>query len=126
MDSSSSSSVDSLRLQAEKSRARLKETIGQFNEALSETGDDIKTTFSPEHLKGEARAYAKKKQASLVRSMREKVANRPLEALAIGAVVTYPLLGLLRKVHPPRLDRRRPYPGPAGKWYEHITVDQPN
>ncbi|WP_119271479.1 hypothetical protein [Taklimakanibacter deserti] len=101
MDSSSSSSVGSLRLKAENSRARLKETIGQFNEALSETSDDIKTTFSPEHLKDEARAYAKKKQANLVRSVRESVTNRPLEALAIGAVVTYPLLGLLRKVPVP-------------------------
>lgn len=101
MDSSSSSSVESLRRKAESSRAQLKETIGQFNQALSETSDDIKTTFSPEHLKEEARSYARRKQASLVHSVRESVTNHPLEAVAIGAVAAYPLFGLLRKVPVP-------------------------
>lgn len=95
---SPSSSVDSLRLQAEQSRAQLKETASQLNRAIAETGEDIKSTLSPAHLKDEVRAYARKKQASIVHAVRQKVTNHPLEALAIGALAAYPLLGVIKKV----------------------------
>jgi len=95
---SPSSSVDSLRLQAEQSRAQLTETANQLNRAIAETGEDIKSTLSPAHLKDEARAYARNKQASIVHAVREKVTNHPLEALAIGALAAYPLIGVIKKV----------------------------
>lgn len=98
MTHSSSSSIETLRHQSEQSRARLKSTISRFNQAVSETSDEIKTTLSPDHLKQEARAYVRDKRASVVQNLKENVTNHPLEALAIGAVTAYPLLGMLKRV----------------------------
>jgi hypothetical protein len=96
-----SASIELLRHRSERSRAQLKQTIGEFSQSLSDTTDELKTTLSPQHLKQEARAYANKKQASLVQAVREKVTNHPLEALAIGAVAAYPLLGVFRRIPMP-------------------------
>jgi hypothetical protein len=98
MQSQPSPSVESLRHRSEQSRARLKETISQFNQAVSETSDELKTTLSPDHLKQEVRAYAKQKQTSVARALRTNMTNHPLEALALGAVVAYPLLGVVKRI----------------------------
>jgi ElaB/YqjD/DUF883 family membrane-anchored ribosome-binding protein len=93
-----SPSVDSLRHRSEQSRAELKKTIGQLGEALSDTTDELKTTFSADHLKDEVRAYARRKQTNVVDALKRNVSDHPLQALAIGAAVAYPLLGIFRKV----------------------------
>src|SRR4029079_13463744 len=54
-------SIEFLRQKSEQRRAELKETISQLSQTLSDTSDEIKTTFSPRHLTQEARAYAKER-----------------------------------------------------------------
>jgi hypothetical protein len=44
------------------------------------------------------RGYAKEKQTSVVRALRTNITNHPLEALALGAVVAYPLLGVVKRI----------------------------
>jgi hypothetical protein len=101
MATHSSPSVESLRHRSERSRAELKNTIGELSQALSDTTDELKATLSPHNLKKEARAYAREKQANVVHALRANVTSHPLEAMAIGALATYPLLGLLRKIPVP-------------------------
>jgi hypothetical protein len=101
MEPHPSPSIESLRNRSEQSRAQLKETISQFSQTLSDTTDELKTNLSPHHLKEEVRAYANEKKANAVQALRDNVANHPLEVLAIGAVLTYPLLGIFRKVPVP-------------------------
>jgi hypothetical protein len=101
METPSSPSVASLRHRSERSRAELKNTIGDLSQALTDTTDELKTTLSSHNLKQEVRAYAREKQAKVIQAMQRNVTNHPLEALAIGALATYPFLGLLRKVPVP-------------------------
>src|SRR4051812_39493285 len=97
MDPYPSPSIQSLRHRSEQSRARLKETISQFSQALSDTTNELKATLSPYNLKEEVRTYAKKKRVDAVQALKENVTNHPLEALVIGGAVTYPLLSVFRK-----------------------------
>ena len=92
-----SHSIEFLRQKSEERRAELKETISQLSQTLSDTTDEIKTTFSPRHLKREARAYAKERRARFVETLKEN----PLQAMALGAAAAYPLLGLTRRVPVP-------------------------
>jgi hypothetical protein len=94
-------SIESLRQKSEQRRAELKETISQLSQTLSDTTDEIKTTLSPRHLTEEARSYAKERGEQVVDTIRENVVKHPLQAMAIGAVAAYPLLGLARKVPVP-------------------------
>lgn len=96
-----SNSIDALRAISELRRAELKETISELTQTLSDTTDEIKTTLSPRYLKDEASAYAREKGTKAVEAVRENIASHPLQALAIGALAGYPLLGLVRKVPVP-------------------------
>jgi len=93
-----SNSTAALRAKSELCRAELKDTVSEFTQTLSDTTDEIQTTLSPHHLKNEASAYAREKWAKGVERTKESIATHPLQALAIGALVGYPLLGLARKV----------------------------
>jgi ElaB/YqjD/DUF883 family membrane-anchored ribosome-binding protein len=92
-----SHSIESLIQKSEECRAELKETISQLSQTLSDTTEEIKTTFSPRHLKQEGLAYAKERRARVVETIKEN----PLQAIAIGAAAAYPLLGLVRRVPVP-------------------------
>ena len=96
-----SHSIEFLRQKSEERRAELKETISQLSQTLSDTTDEIKTTFSPRHLKQEARAYANERRARVVETLKENALNHPLQAMALGAAAAYPLLGLVRRVPVP-------------------------
>lgn len=96
-----SNSINALRAMSELRRAELKQTISELTQTLSDTTDEIKTTFSPRHLKNEARIYAREKRVRAVEAVRKNIADHPLQALAIGALAGYPLLGLVRKVPVP-------------------------
>ncbi|QIG50395.1 hypothetical protein G5V57_23280 [Nordella sp. HKS 07] len=93
-----SNSIHDLRAMSELRRAELKETLSELTQTLSDTTDEIKTTLSPRHLKDEATAYARRKSSKAVEAVKENIATHPLQALAIGAIASYPFLGLVRKV----------------------------
>jgi hypothetical protein len=96
-----SHTVEDLRRESERSRAELRRTIDELGKTLSETTEEIKTKVSPDYLRREARSYAREKSASIVRDLKESAQSNPLQALAIGAGLAYPLLGLVKNIPVP-------------------------
>ena len=61
-----------------------------------------KGNILPTALEGRRRrAYASQKTGDVVNAVKERVAENPLQSLAVGAAVAYPLLGIIKKVPVP-------------------------
>jgi hypothetical protein len=98
MHNNNEPSVEELRLKSERSRAELTNTVDQLGQQLSDTTDDIKARLSPTHLKQQAKTYFQEKRVELVGSLEKSARENPLQAVAIGAAVAYPLLAVARQI----------------------------
>ena len=92
-------SVDQLQRESEKTRAELSSTVQELGEQVSETISDIKTRVTPSHIKTEVKDYVRDGFELLKQQAREN----PLQAIAIGAGIAYPALGLIRRIPAPLL-----------------------
>jgi ElaB/YqjD/DUF883 family membrane-anchored ribosome-binding protein len=116
MDQDHEPSVEELRQESERSRAALTNTVDKIGQKLSETTEELKERLSPAHLKREAKTYMNDKRVELVGSLEKSARDNPLQALAIGAAIAYPLLGIARHIPIPMmligagiwLSRKRP------------------
>jgi ElaB/YqjD/DUF883 family membrane-anchored ribosome-binding protein len=96
-------SIEALRLKSEQSRAALSNTVDQLGQKLSDTTEDLKARLTPAHLKREAKTYIQDKSVELVGSLEKSVRDNPLQALAIGAAIAYPLLGVAKRIPLPMM-----------------------
>jgi len=103
MDHRSDPSVDELRRQTENTRASLTATVDKLRETVEDTASEWKAKVSPDHIKQEVKDYVREGGERLTDSLKRKVRENPLQALAIGAGVAYPLIGLLRTIPIPVL-----------------------
>jgi gas vesicle protein len=103
MPSASEPSVEELREQSERNREALATTVGELRERVGDTADELKTLVSPSHMKQEFKDYMRGERESLVKSIRRKAAENPLQLAAMGAAVAYPAWGLLRAIPTPLL-----------------------
>lgn len=94
-------SVDDLRRESERSRAALTNTVVQLREMVSDTADDLKTRLSPAHIKEEVKDYVREGSDQFFHSIARKARENPLQAVAIGAGLAYPLRGLLKSIPVP-------------------------
>lgn len=94
-------SVDDLRRESERSRAALTNTVVQLREKVSDTADDLKTRLSPAHIKEEVKDYVREGSDQFFHSIERKARENPLQAVAIGAGLAYPLWGLLKSIPVP-------------------------
>src|SRR5690349_1006256 len=115
-------SVAELRRQSEQTRSDLSRTVGELREKVSDTASELKTRVSPEYIKQEIKSYVREGQENLVQSVERKVRQNPLQAVAVGAAVAYPLFGILKAIPAPILLMG------AGLWFAgkggKRTVDQ--
>ena len=95
------STVDELRRQSERSRAALRSTVLQLSEKVSDTADDLKERLSPAHIKEEVKDYVREGGEQFFHSIERKVRENPLQAIAIGAGIAYPLWGIIKSVPVP-------------------------
>ncbi len=103
MRSTNEPSVSELRRESERTRAELTRTVGDLREKVGDTASEIKARVSPENIKQEIRGYVRESRESIMDSLQDKVRENPLQAVAVGAAVAYPLLGLLRAIPAPLL-----------------------
>jgi hypothetical protein len=89
-------SVEELRRESERSRATLSTTVVELREKVSGTADDLKTRLSPAHIKEEVKDYVRKGGEEFFHSIGRKARENPLQAVAIGAGLAYPLWGLMK------------------------------
>jgi ElaB/YqjD/DUF883 family membrane-anchored ribosome-binding protein len=93
--------VEELRTESERSRAALTNTVVELRERVSVTADDLKTRLSPAHLKEEVKDYVRGGSEQFFHSIERKARENPLQAVAIGAGLAYPLWGIMRSIPVP-------------------------
>jgi hypothetical protein len=94
-------SVEERRRESERSRAALTSTVVELREKVTDTADDLKTRLSPAHIKEEVKEYVREGSGQFFHSIERKARENPLQAVAIGAGLAYPLWGLVKSIPVP-------------------------
>jgi ElaB/YqjD/DUF883 family membrane-anchored ribosome-binding protein len=94
-------SVEELRLESERSRAVLTSTVVNLRDKVSDTADDLKQRLSPTNIKEEVKDYVRQGSEQFFQSIERKARENPLQAVAIGAGLAYPLWGIFKTIPVP-------------------------
>lgn len=94
-------SVEELRRQSERTRANLVNTADELRAKVTETAEDLKHRASPAHIKAEIKDYVRDSGEQLYYSLERKARANPLQAVAIGAGLAYPVWSIIRKIPAP-------------------------
>jgi ElaB/YqjD/DUF883 family membrane-anchored ribosome-binding protein len=103
MVSESSAAVDRLSREAEITRSGLVNSVVELNKTVGDTIDDLKERLAPSHIKQEVKGYVREESSQLLSSIQRKARDNPLQAVALGAAVMYPLWGILKSIPIPIL-----------------------
>jgi ElaB/YqjD/DUF883 family membrane-anchored ribosome-binding protein len=94
-------SVEELRRESERSRAVLTSTVVSLRDKVSDTADDLKERLSPTNIKEEVKDYVRQGSEQFFHSIERKARENPLQAIAIGAGLAYPLWGIFKTIPMP-------------------------
>lgn len=94
-------SVDELRRQAERTRAGLTGTVEELRTRVTDTAAEIRERVSPAAIKAEVKEYVRVSGEQFFHKLERKARDNPLQAVAIGAGLAYPLLNILRSMPAP-------------------------
>jgi ElaB/YqjD/DUF883 family membrane-anchored ribosome-binding protein len=98
MADTSERSVDDIKRETEATRARLTTTVDELRSTVSETVADIKQHLSPTAVKAEVNNYVRTRGETMLHDLTEAARRNPMQAVAIGVGVAYPLLKIARAV----------------------------
>ena len=96
-------SLQQIKRETEQTRASLTDTVDQLKTTVSETASDIRHRISPDAIKAEVSDYIKSRGEQLWTDLTVAARNNPMQAVAVGASVAYPLLRLARAIPLPVL-----------------------
>lgn len=96
-------SLQQIKRETEQTRAGLTDTVEQLRTSVADTASDIRQRISPDHIKAEVSDYIRSRGEQLVDDMTAAAHRNPLQALAIGVSVGYPLLRMARAIPLPVL-----------------------
>jgi ElaB/YqjD/DUF883 family membrane-anchored ribosome-binding protein len=96
-------SVDELRRDAEVTRAHLTGTVEELRSQLSDTADHVREAVAPATIKRQVTEYVRESGDNLLHSLQRRVRENPLQAVAVGAGLAYPLFNLMRAIPAPLL-----------------------
>ena len=96
-------SLQQIKRETEQTRANLTDTVAQLRTTLTETASDIRERIRPEAIKAEVSGYIKTRGEQLLNDVTDAARKNPMQAVAVGAAVTYPLLRLVRSIPVPVL-----------------------
>jgi hypothetical protein len=103
MQQSANPSLGELKRETEQTRAGLTQTVEQLRTSVSETASDIRQRLSPESIKAEVSDYVRSRGERLVEDVTAAARRNPMQAVAVGAGIAYPLLRLVRSIPMPVL-----------------------
>jgi hypothetical protein len=103
MQKSANPSLGELKRETEQTRAGLSQTVEQLRTSVSETASDIRQRLSPESIKAEVSDYVRSRGEGLIEGVTAAARRNPMQAVAVGASVAYPLLRLARAIPLPVL-----------------------
>jgi hypothetical protein len=96
-------SLQQIKRETEQTRAGLTDTVEQLRASVADTASDIRHRISPEHIKAEVSDYIRSRGEQLLDDVSAAARRNPMQAVAIGASVAYPLLRMARAIPLPVL-----------------------
>ena len=103
MTQTSSPSLRDLKRETEETRAGLTNTVDQLKTTVSQTADDLRQRVSPEAIKAEVSNYVRNRGERLMEDITSAARRNPMQAVAVGASLAYPLLRFARAIPLPIL-----------------------
>jgi hypothetical protein len=96
-------SLQEIRRETEQTRAALTTTVEELRGTVTDTAADIKNRLRPDAIKAEVSGYIKSRGEQLFQDLTDMARRNPMQAVAIGASVAYPVMRLARAVPLPVL-----------------------
>jgi len=96
-------SLQQIKRETEQTRAGLTDTVEQLKTSVAETASDIRHRISPDAIKAEVSGYIKSRGEQLLNDVTSAARRNPMQAVAVGVSVAYPLLRLARAIPLPVL-----------------------
>jgi hypothetical protein len=96
-------SLQQIKRDTEQTRAGLSDTVEQLKTSVAGTASDIRQRISPEAIKAEVSGYIKSRGEQLLNDVTAAARRNPMQAVAVGASMAYPLLRLARAIPVPVL-----------------------
>ncbi len=103
MQQTANPSLRELKRETEETRAGLTQTVEQLKTTVSETASDLRQRMSPEAVKAEMSAYVRSRGERMIEDVTAAARRNPMQAVAVGASLAYPLLRLARAIPLPVL-----------------------
>src|SRR3954463_14401756 len=101
--SSQEPSVAELRRDADRTRAHLTGTVEELRSQVADTATHVRDAVSPATIKRQVKDYVRESSDDMLQSLQRRARENPLQAVAVGAGLAYPLWNLLRAVPAPLL-----------------------
>jgi len=95
--------LQQLKQDTERARAGLTDTVDQLRSTVSDTASEIRQRISPEHVKAEVSDYFRSRGEQLIDTVTTAARRNPIQAVAVGASLAYPMLRLVRSIPMPIL-----------------------
>ena len=103
MQQTADRSLRDLQRETEQTRAGLTHTVDQLKASVTDTASEIRQRISPENIKAEVSNYVRSKGESMLEDITAAARRNPMQAVAVGASLAYPLLRFARLVPLPVL-----------------------
>jgi hypothetical protein len=103
MSQTDTRSLQQIKRETEQTRAGLTDTVEQLRTSVAETASDIRQRISPDAIKAEVSDYIKSRGERLMNDVSAAARRNPMQAVAVGASIAYPLLRLARTIPVPIL-----------------------
>jgi uncharacterized phage infection (PIP) family protein YhgE len=96
-------SLQQIKRETEQARAGLTNTVEQLRTSVTETASDLRQRIQPDAIKAEMAEYIKSRGEQLLSDVTAAARRNPMQAVAIGASIAYPLLRVARNIPVPVL-----------------------
>lgn len=103
MASDGTRSLQDIRRDTERTREGLTSTVNELRSVVSDTATDIREKLRPETIKSEVSGYIRTRREELIQNLTESARRNPIQAVAVGASVAYPMLRIVRSIPLPVL-----------------------
>src|ERR1700692_4071211 len=103
MSQTDTRSLQQIKRETEQTGAGLTNTVEQLRTSVAETASDIRQRISPDAIKAEVSDYIKSRGERLMNDVSAAARRNPMQAVAVGASIAYPLLRLARTIPVPIL-----------------------
>ena len=96
-------SLQQIKRETEQTRAGLSDTVEQLKTSVADTASEIRQRISPDAIKAEVSNYIRSRGERLLDDVTTAARKNPMQAVAVGASIAYPLLRLARTIPVPVL-----------------------